>query len=168
MGYTTEFTGSVAVDPPLSPSEIDYLRRFAKSRRFARTAGPYALDKESGFRGPDVIDYNQPPHGQPSLWCDWEPTSDGTAIEWNRVEKFHDADIWMQYLIDTFLKPGASVQAELAQPIPGRVYDAAFGAFTFDHVVNGVIDAQGEDPDDTWRLVVRDGRVSIAGPGEAI
>jgi hypothetical protein len=163
MGYTTEFDGSVAVTPPLNPSEIDYLARFADSRRFSRVAGPYALD-ETGFRGPDVIDYNQPPEGQPSLWCNWAPTADGTAIGWNEAEKFYDSAEWMQYLIDTFLRPGATLQAELAQPVPGRVYDDAFAGFTFDHTVNGTIDAQGEDPDDTWRLVVQDNLVSKVTP----
>lgn len=159
MGYTTDFTGTVTVEPPLNAAEADYLKRFANSRRFTRTDGPYALH-EDGFRGPRIIDYNRPPVGQHSLWCDWAPTGDGTGIEWNGAEKFHSADDWMQYLIDTFLKPGAALQAELADPIPGRAYDAAFGRFTFDHVVNGTIEAQGEDRDDTWRLVVRDNRVS--------
>ena len=163
MGYTTEFDGSVAVTPPLNPSEIDYLTRFADSRRFTRVAGPYALEELSS-RGPDVVDYNRPPGGQPSLWCNWAPTADGAAIKWNETEKFRDAEIWMQFLIDVFLRPGASLQAELADPVPGRVYDDAFAAFTFDHVVNGTIDAQGDDPEDTWRLVVADNTVSKVTP----
>ena len=52
-----------------------------------RTAGPYAV-ADTGFRGPDVKDYNRPPQGQPGLWCDWTPTDDGSAIRWNGTEKF--------------------------------------------------------------------------------
>ncbi len=163
MGYTTDFTGSVSVQPPLTAAEADYLRRFAESRRFTRIDGPYALH-EDGFRGPRIIDYNRPPEGQPSLWCDFAPTGDGTGIEWNGAEKFHDAEIWMQYLIDTFLKSGAAVQGELAEPVAGRTYDPAFEHLTFDHVVNGTIEAQGEDPDDTWRLVVRANAVEKIAP----
>jgi hypothetical protein len=43
----------------------------------------------------------------------------------------------------------------------GWVYPEEFAAFTFNHTVNGEIDANGEDPDDIWRLVVRDNVVSI-------
>lgn len=159
MGYTTDFTGSVTVEPPLNAAEIDYLTRFADSRRFTRIDGPYALH-EDGFRGPRIVDYNRPPDGQPSPWCNWAPTADGAAIEWNGAEKFYDSVEWMQYLIDTFLRPGAALQAELGDRISGRAYDPAFGAFTFDHTVNGTIDAQGEDDDDTWRLVVTDNHVT--------
>ena len=60
----------------------------------------------------------------------------------------------MTYLIDLFLKPGAVVASELANLVPGRHYSAEFWHFTFDHELNGVIDAQGEDDDDRWRLVV--------------
>jgi hypothetical protein len=59
----------------------------------------------------------------------------------------------MQYLIDHFLKPGGHALGE-----PG------FADFTFDHVVNGTIDAQGEDPDDTWQLAVIDNVASNTRP----
>lgn len=163
MGYTTTFDGSVAIEPPLNAAEVDYLTRFAESRRFTRSDGPYALH-EDGFRGPRVVDYNKEPEGQPSLWCNWAPTADGSAIEWNEAEKFYDSVEWMQYLIDTFLKPGAALQAELAAPVPGRFYDETFSAFTFDHTLNGTIDAQGEDLDDTWQLAVVDNHAT--GEGE--
>jgi hypothetical protein len=43
---------------------------------------------------------------------------------------------------------------ELANPVPGRHYSAELRHFTFDHELNGVIDAQGEDDDDRSLLVV--------------
>lgn len=57
----------------------------------------------------------------------------------------------MRYLIDHFLRPDA-----VASESGGE----QFADFTFDHVVNGTIEAQGEEPDDRWRLVVRDNEVT--------
>jgi hypothetical protein len=157
MGYTTEFDGSVSISPPLNAHEIAYLRKFAASRRMDRARGPYFVDGSGPFgqgHDDDIRDFNKPPGGQPGLWCRWEPTKDGTAITWSGVEKFYNSEEWMTYLIDLFLKPGAVLASELANPVPGRHYSAEFRRFTFDHELNGVIDAQGEDDDDRWRLVV--------------
>jgi hypothetical protein len=157
VGYNTEFDGRVSVSPPLNAHEIAYLRKFAVSRRMDRAHGPYVVDGSGPFgqgRDDDIRDFNQPPDGQPGLWCQWEPTEDGTAIEWDGVEKFYESEEWMTYLIDTFLKPGAVLASELARPVQGRHYPEEFRHFTFDHELNGVIDAQGEDEDDKWQLVV--------------
>ncbi|MFD6656844.1 hypothetical protein ACFWEB_17090 [Streptomyces parvus] len=148
MGYSTEFTGYVTVSPPLNPAEIAYLDQFSDTRRMNRPAGPYATTDDS-YSDLGRDGYNTPPEGQPGLWCNWEPTRDGTALKWNGVEKFYDADAWMAYLIDHFLQPGGKAQGQ-----PG------FEGFTFDHVVNGEITAQGEDPDDTWTLHVTSNAVT--------
>ena len=127
MGYTTEFEGSVSISPPLNAHEIAYLRKFAASRRMDRARGPYFVDGSGPFgqgHDNDIRDVNKPPAGQPGLWCRWEE--------------------WMTYLIDLFLKPGAMLASELANPVPGRHYPAQFRHFTFDHELNGVIDAQGK------------------------
>ncbi|WP_063772022.1 MFS transporter [Kitasatospora mediocidica] len=156
MGYTTEFTGHVTITPPLNPAEIAYLRKFAGTRRMDRDNGPYFVDG-TGHAGqghdPDIRTFDKPPAGQPGLWCGWVPTADGSAIEWNRTEKFYDSPEWMTYLIDHFLKPGAHTQSN-----PG------FADFTFNHLLNGTIDAQGEEPWDTWQLLVRDNKVSTSEP----
>lgn len=153
MGYTTDFTGHVTVEPPLNEHEAAYLTAFADSRRFRRVSGPYRTDSDE-YRGPDTVDYNEAPEGQPGLWCDWAPTDDRAGIEWDGTEKFYNADQWMAYLIDTFLTPGATLQRELVNRVEGRYYAPEFEHFTFDHVVNGTILAEGEDADDRWRLVV--------------
>jgi hypothetical protein len=151
MGYSTDFYGSVTVDPPLDEAEIAYLQKFSGSRRMDRTEGPYYVDGGSGSRGQDkpgnVIDYNSPPEGQPGLWCQWVPTEDGTAIEWDGREKFYDANEWMEYLIVHFI--GSNPLARAALP------------FLKSHTVNGTIEAQGEDSDDRWRLVVKDNVVTV-------
>ncbi|GAA2798879.1 hypothetical protein GCM10010441_24880 [Kitasatospora paracochleata] len=158
MGYTTTFTGRIAVEPPLNEQEMAYLRKFAGTRRMNRDNGPYYVDGTGSAgqgRDADIREFNKPPTGQPGLWCRWEPTDDGAAIEWNGSEKFYAAPEWMAYLVDHFLKPDAQAQGE-----PG------FEHFTFDHVLNGVIDAQGEESWDTWQLMVGDNTVSTSGPVE--
>jgi hypothetical protein len=157
MGYSTDFEGTASITPPLNAHEIAYLRKFADTRRMCRDLGPYFVDGSEYFgqgHDPDITDYNSPPPEQPGLWCNWQPTEDGTAIGWDGQEKFYYADHWMTYVIDTFLKPGAAVQEEMANPVPGRDYPEAFAHFTFDHEVNGTINAQGDDADDRWRLMV--------------
>ncbi|MGA8116100.1 MAG: hypothetical protein WCA46_20770 [Actinocatenispora sp.] len=166
MGYTTTFTGRVTVVPPLNGHEIDYLERFAGSCRMHRTKGPYFVDG-GGHRGqdiePDVLDGGRAaPPEQPGRWCGWVPSADGSSLGWDGGEKFYDSAEWMAYLIDTFLRPGAAVDRERADPTAGRVQPEAFAHFTFDHTVSGVIEAEGEDEEEgRWRLEVRDNTVHV-------
>jgi hypothetical protein len=148
MGYTTDFEGSVKVEPPLNESELDFLIKFNESRRMECEQGPYFVDR-SGSHGQGhegVIDYNSPPKGQPGLWCQWVPTSDGTAIQWDGGEKFYSSVEWMRYLIEHFL--GSTPIA--ADQLP----------FLQGHVLNGEIEAQGEEPEDRWKLIVRNNVVT--------
>lgn len=164
MGYTTYFTGSIDVVPPLDKGEIEYLTKFSQSRRMKRTKGPYFVEG-SGFRGQehesDVTDHNTPPDGQPGLWCQWIPTEDGTQIVWDGGEKFYESHEWMKYLIEHFLKPGALAIGKVA-------------AITGGHICNGEIEAQGEESDDKWMLVVENNAVYVRqghveyGPKEAV
>ena len=92
--------------------------------------------------GPDQIDrlkaFAEARHDifERSPWCKWEPTADGTAIAWNGHEKFYYGDLWMEHLITTFLAP-------------------------WGHVVNGVIEAEGDEEGDLWRIEVRDNAVYV-------
>jgi hypothetical protein len=149
MGYTTDFSGAVSIEPPLNAAEIEFLTKFAETRRMARTKGPYFVDGGGDYgqaREDDVTDYNRPPAGQPGLWCQWVPSEDGTTIAHDGGEKFYDSPEWMTYLIDHFLKPGAIADLPFLQK---------------NHIVNGVIKAQGEDMDDRWKLVVTDNKVTV-------
>lgn len=150
MGYHTDFSGSIKVEPPLNAEEVAYLMKFAETRRMSRRNGPYFVDG-GGFKGQvaadDVIDYNRPAQGQPGMWCQWVPTLDGTAIEWDGGEKFYDSTEWMQYLIDHFLRPGAAAKSALP-------------FLQANHVCNGLIDAQGEETTDSWQLIVTDNKVT--------
>lgn len=148
IGYTTDFSGSIKVYPPLNAAEIEYVNRFARTRRMDREEGPYYAVDDGDFgqrTTPGIRDYNRPPEGQPGLWCQWRPTDDGTAIEWDGGEKFYDSPEWMTYVIDHFLKPGAVANLPFLQK---------------NHVCNGQILAQGEDPHDRWTLEVTDNVVT--------
>lgn len=144
MGYTTKFYGSVSISPALNEVERAYLNKFADSRRMRREKGPY-FAAGSGFMGQgldaDIRDFNAPPEGQPGLWCKWRPTDDGAALKWDGRENFYAAPEWMQYLIDHFLRPGCFAREALP-------------FLQANHTMNGTIEAQGEDPDDVWRMIV--------------
>lgn len=149
MGYTTEFAGSIKVEPPLTQREMEFLKKFSETRRMKRKNGPYFVDG-SGFYGqgadPDIISYNDPPNEQPGLWCQWTPTDDGTTIEWNGGEKFYNAVEWMEYLIRHFIGTNPIANAELP--------------FLSKHTLNGTILAQGEDITDRWKLLVENNVVN--------
>lgn len=154
MGYTTDFWGEVRIEPPLNDEEKAYLTKFSETRRMKRTRGPYFVDG-TGFAGQgddeDILEYNHAPDGQPGLWCEWIPNEDGTAIVWNEGEKFYDAAEWMEYLVEHFLKPEPIAKGECPDEF----------AFLQGHICNGSIDAQGEDPDDSWILSVHDNTVEV-------
>lgn len=65
----------------------------------------------------------------PSAFCQWRVTADGSGIEWDGTEKFVGADEWMKIFIDKFVAPNGQI-------------------------ANGTIDAEGEEPNDIWRIVV--------------
>lgn len=131
MGYTTEFRGQVDFDKSLTIPQLVYLKAFSEMRRVKRDAaklegvkdpkrtavglpvgsqGGYFIDSE--YTG--VVDQNEPPTGQPGLWCQWVPTEDGMGLEWDGGEKFYNFVEWMQYIIDHFLKPwGITVNGEI-------------------------------------------------------
>ena len=154
MGYTTEFWGKINIEPALNEKEVAYLLKFSDTRRMAREKGEYYVDG-GGHAGQDneddIIEYNSPPPEQPGLWCKWEPTEDGKAIEWDGAEKFYNAEQWMWYLIQNFLKPN---------PIAKVRFPEQF-AFLKGHICNGEIGAQGEDTEDRWNLVVKDNEVFV-------
>lgn len=158
MGYTTDFFGQFTVTPPLKPEHAAYLRRFNETRRMARDAdkaealpdptraaaglpigrqGAYFVAGD-GFAGQahddSVIDYNRPPNGQPGLWCQWTPTNDGAALEWDGGEKFYDYVEWLEYLVAHFLKP-------------------------WGYAIEGAVQWQGEESDDRGVIYARGDQV---------
>jgi hypothetical protein len=146
MGYTTEFRGKFNLNKKLDEQTHKFLTKLASTRRMMRDLPPeYGIEGEfyvdgGGYFGQDrednILDYNRPPYTQPSLWCQWTPTHDGTAIEWDGGEKFYHYVDWIEYIIDKVLAP--------------RGYS-----------LSGVVDWRGEDWSDTGTIVVRDNKVGI-------
>jgi hypothetical protein len=123
------FHGKFLLNAPLSEAQRDYLSKFSETRRMQRDASKTSVRPDPlrvavglpvGVEGgyfvgsvefagqedsSDVVDYNLPPQDQPGLWCHWEPSEDGTAIQWNGTEKFVYHVEWLVYLIHHFLTP---------------------------------------------------------------
>lgn len=153
MGYTTDFMGQIDISPPLSREEQMFLTEFAGTRRMDRKQGPYFVGGSGSFGqgdDPDVIDHNWPPLGQPGLWCQWVPTEDGNALTWDEGEKFYEAECWMKYIIEHFLKPDCIAKEQLP-------------FLQANHHCSGEIEAQGESSDDHWWLWVEDNKVAVVG-----
>jgi len=83
-----------------------------------------------------IADYNQPPMGQPGLWCQWRPTEDGEGIEWDGGEKFYYYRGWLKYLIQNYLEP-------------------------WGYTLNGEVTWEGEEPSDMGKIVVEDNHIKI-------
>ena len=156
MGYSTEFEGTFKLDKPLKPRHMEYLEVFSDTshvkfridglaklpdplRRSVRLPigdeGAYFLgitDEIDAF----IMDRFQPPRGMPYGLCDWHPSRDGRAIEWNGREKFSHYVEWLAYLIEHFLK-------------------------RWGYTLNGEVTWEGEDPTDSGIIVVRDNVINV-------
>lgn len=147
MGYTTYFDGKLKFNKQLSLDDYTFLKKLAATRRMARNIDPkYGVEGEfyvdgGGDFGQDrddtIIDYNAPPKTQPSLWLQWAPTEDGWYLEWDGSEKFYSYVKWLEYLIESVLKPRG-------------------------YVLNGAITWQGEESDDIGVITVTDNIVKAS------
>jgi hypothetical protein len=158
MGYTTEFTGHFKVTPALDSTHMAYINAFSDTRRMTRDVEKASnlpdtirekvglpIGKEGGYfvgGGDDfgqehdlsIVDYNNPPNGQPSLWCQWVAI-DNEHIGWNDTEKFYEYILWIKYLITNFLKP-------------------------WGYIINGEVEWQGEDSRDIGKIIAKDNKVT--------
>jgi hypothetical protein len=96
---------------------------------FVFGGGDFVQDHE-----PNIIDFNQQPSTQPSLWNQWTPTEDGMGIEWDGGEKFYSYTEWLVYLIHKVLAPNG-------------------------YILNGVVEWDGEDRGDIGEIIVENNRV---------
>ena len=160
MGYTTDFSGSFSLNTSLTDAHAAYLRKFAETRRMERkqtiaSTLPDPIRKAVGlpigkqgayFVGggghcgqatdASIVNSNGEPSGQPGLWCQWVPTENNDAIEWDGGEKFYHYTEWLSYLIEHFLKP-------------------------WGYILNGEVEWFGEDRDDRGKILVTDNIISI-------
>lgn len=165
MSYYVEYTGELKPDKPFSEDLVKFLNMFGEIRHMQRNNdkikqifpnwkelcykdnlgedGKYFVSG-TGYRGQgednSVIDYNTPPYDQPSVWCDWKVTDDGN-IAWNGSEKEHNNVAWLEYIIKHFIAPEG-------------------------YVLNGILEYQGEDPDDYGQIIVQNNTV-ICSPAYA-
>ena len=147
MGYTTDFSGRFELDKPLAPKMKKFLTMFNETRRMKRNVDEaFGIDGEffvfgTGSYGQDndntIVDFNQQPSTQPSLWCQWVPTEDGTAIEWDGGEKFYAYSEWLFYLITKILAPNG-------------------------YTLNGTVIWQGEETGDVGKIHVVNNVVTVA------
>ena len=147
MGYTTEFSGSFQLNQPLQPRMKEFLTKFNETRRMKRNVDEaFGIDGEfyvlgGGSFGQDheanIIDFNKEPSTQPSLWCQWTPNHDGTAIEWDGGEKFYHYSEWLFYIINKILAPNG-------------------------YVLNGTVTWQGEETGDVGKIKVVDNVITVA------
>jgi hypothetical protein len=147
MGYTTDFSGRFELDKPLAPKMKKFLTLLNETRRMKRNVDEaFGIEGEffvfgTGSYGQDhdnsIVDFNQQPSTQPSLWCQWVPNEDGTAIEWDGGEKFYAYSEWLFYIINKVLAPNG-------------------------YTLNGTVVWQGEETGDVGKIHVVDNVVTVA------
>lgn len=163
MGYTTDFSGSLVFNKPVSEPLKEYINRFSYTRRMPRdnekikevypnwrelcffgelgNKGEYfaPIDKAGGYGQDndgtvlDINGYKESVH--PGLWCQWI-INDNNELEWDGGEKFYNYVEWLEYLIKHFFTP-------------------------LGYVLNGDIEWQGENYDDLGTIHVVDNVVNV-------
>lgn len=107
MGYNTDFIGSFKLNKKLDNKMSAFLFEFNEIRH----------NGNSKYKG------------TPGDWCQWAPSSDNLAIEWNEEEKFYNYIEWIEYLVVNFLNPKG-------------------------YVLNGEVEWHGEDFDDRGKISI--------------
>jgi hypothetical protein len=159
MGYTTDFYGQLETDWTMKQEHVDYINTFCSVRHMQRNAAiaetfpdpvrlaaglPIGID--GGYYVGNTNDYgqdmdasvkngNQPPAGQPGLWCQWELVDNGQYLTWDGGEKFYNYVEWLRYLIEHFFEP-------------------------WGYKLNGEIEWQGEERDDMGLIKVENNIVT--------
>lgn len=148
MGYTTDFKGSFQFNKQLSPKMQEFLSKFNETRRMSRnvdsafgTEGEFYVFGGGSFgqgHEDNIINYNDSPKTQPSLWCQWVPTEDGLELHWDGGEKFYYYNEWLYYLVYKIIAPNG-------------------------YILNGTVQWSGEEVGDNGTIEVRDNVIYING-----
>ena len=152
MGLHTSYLGHIAIDPPLSGEETEFVRMFGHTRHWdsGDTGVRLAAHPADDDSYEDISAYNRPAPGMPGLWCPWTVCKDGCCLVWDGIEKPYDADRWLRYLIENYLGPGAEVA--------GSDVAAAHG-LTCDHRIDGTVVGERHETGELFALEVTDGVV---------
>jgi hypothetical protein len=62
---------------------------------------------------PEIVNYNQPPPNQPSLWCDFTYNRKGKVIEWKESEKTYDGLEWIRYITNLVQSHGYDLRGDM-------------------------------------------------------
>ena len=159
MGYTTWFKGVFKFNRLPSEYMRKYIKSFSTSRRVKRNNDlikkedpdweKYCFKGNLGIEGEyyikyenynytmtqSILDFNEPPKTQPSLWCHWIINEDGDLC-WDEGEKFYNYIEWLRYLIDNFF-----IKENL--------------------ILNGKVDFQGEYDDDKGTIEIENNLIKV-------
>lgn len=116
MGYQTDFDGNFTIDPPLSAELTAQVNAFCGERHEPEDFPNYPLEY--------------------SYYCQWQVGEDGDTLAWDGSEKFYEYEVWLQYLIDTYIIPTGSV-------------------------LDGEVTWDGEEHGDTGMLSVKDNVLTV-------
>ncbi len=90
MGYTTNFEGQIDFNRPLTVPEYRELEKLANYD--SKHDGTYEL-------------YTDTPETMPDSYLQWQPSNDGSGLQWNGGEKFYDYIHWLRWLIKHYFVP---------------------------------------------------------------
>tara|TARA_A200000113_G_scaffold222467_2_gene236116 strand:+ start:583 stop:1065 length:483 start_codon:yes stop_codon:yes gene_type:complete len=62
---------------------------------------------------PEILNYNQPPPNQPSLWCDFTYNRKSQVIEWKESEKTREGLAWIRYIINLVQSHGYDLNGHM-------------------------------------------------------
>lgn len=171
MGYTTTFEGRYNFNKKITKELANFINGLCSTRRMKRDVSiikevfpDWAVNCFNGDLGingeffvgskenygqvhdDSILDYNNPPATQPSLWLQWVVKPDdkkdidenefNAHIEWDGGEKFYEYDNWLEYLCDKILTPSG-------------------------YFINGITLAVGEESEDASWIVVENNRVFV-------
>jgi hypothetical protein len=134
MHYDTDFIGSIRVSPPLRDEEIDVLLELADSQRTLRST-------PTGRGNAEV----------PFARMAWDVCLAGCCLWWTGEEDDEWIGPSLAFLVDHWFRRGAVGEGH-----------PKLEAFTFDHVLDGVVAVRGRDRSTlvevsgnvvSWRLV---------------
>ncbi len=111
MGYTTSFTGKFELNKEITVSLMN---------QFEKLNDAEDIGIEWQIEG----------------YCQWMPTKDGMAIQYDGGEKFYDYVEWLEWIIKNLLKPKG-------------------------YVVNGEVEWSGEESGDLGKITVKDNKVKV-------
>ena len=148
MGLHTDYLGSLRIQPPLSPAEVEFLKSFHRTRHCGdRAALDVVTHPADNDQAGDVTSSSRVAVGMPELWCPWTCCDEGCCLRWDQGEKPYAPHQWLRYLIDTFLRPGAALAADPAARAVG---------LTFDHVLSGMLVGERRETAELFALAVKD------------